>query len=453
MRRAAVLFLSVAALCAVVSAADYKVGVARVDITPTKPIWMSGYGDRTKPGEGAVHPIWAKALAIEDAKGRRVVLVSTELIGLPRAISDLVAARVEQQYKVPRAALVLNSTHTHTGPFVRYNLITMFDLPPDQVERIREYSVWLGDQLVTVIGAALGDLKHATIEYGQGKGTFAMNRREKTPKGVIIGVNPSGPSDHAVPVIRVKGADGKTRAILFGYACHNTTLTGSFYQFSGDYSGFTSIELEKANPGATAMFFQLAAGDQNPEPRGTLAMAEQHGKTLAAEVNRVLNSGMKPLSGSLQMALVNTTLRFALHTRETFEEEAKTSKSTARRLRAQYHLKLYDERRPVYQIPYPVQAVRFGNGLTLLAMGGEVVVEYALKTKAKYPGDLIVAGYTNDVMCYIPTAQMLKEGGYEANDSMVGYGQPGPFAEDVEERVDDAIALVLKQVGLRPVKR
>ena len=94
--------------------------------------------------------------------------------------------------------------------------------------------------------------------------------------------------DHRVPVLRIAGDDGKPIAILFGYACHNTTLTGDTYSISGDYAGFAQADLEQAYPGATALFLQLCAGDQNPNPRGTEEYAHQHGRTLADEVRRVL---------------------------------------------------------------------------------------------------------------------------------------------------------------------
>jgi len=79
-----------------------------------------------------------------------------------------------------------------------------------------------------------------------------------------------------------------------------------------------------------------------------------------------------------------------------------------------------------------------------------VVVDYDLRVKREYGGPLIVAGYSNDVMCYIPSKRVLGEGGYEAVDSMIYYGQPGPFADDVEERIFAEIAKVMKRVGVRP---
>jgi hypothetical protein len=114
-------------------------------------------------------------------------------------------------------------------------------------------------------------------------------------------------------------------------------------------------------------------------------------------------------------------------------------------------LAAYDKRRPIRQTPYPVQVIRLGNDLTLLALGGEVVVDYALRSKREFPGEnLVVIGYANDVMCYIPTARVLKEGGYEADFSMIYYGQPGPFAENVEETVFKGIHQVMKKVGAKP---
>ena len=122
------------------------------------------------------------------------------------------------------------------------------------------------------------DLAPARLSVGHGAVGFAVNRREPTPEGVKIGVNPAGPVDHDVPVLKVTGKDGSLRAVLFGYACHNTTLGGDFYRIGGDYAGYAQAELEKAHPGATALFVMLCGGDQNPNPRGTLDLAVRHGR-------------------------------------------------------------------------------------------------------------------------------------------------------------------------------
>ena len=437
----------------VAGAADFRAGVARLEITPKTSIWMSGYGDRKHPSDGVLHPLWAKALAIEDGKKNRVVMVTTDLIGLPRSISDVVAARILKQFGLDRSRLVLNSSHTHTGPYIGHTLPTLFDFGAEDQSKINAYAGELTENLVAVIGAAIGKLEPAQVSFGFGVAHFAINRREATPNGVKIGVNPQGPVDPDVPVIRVLGLDGSLKAVLFGYACHNTTLTGQFYQLSGDYAGFAQIELEKAHPGATAMFLMLCGGDQNPNPRSTLELARQHGKTLAGEVERMLSAGLTPLRPPIRAAFENIELDFALHTRETFEAELKDPNPSKVR-RAKAMLLAYDERKPIRHTAYPIQAVRFGNGLTLLALGGEVVVDYALRAKREYPGsNLVVAGYSNDVMSYIPTKRVLQEGGYEPVDSMAYYGQPGPYADDVEERIFTGIRQVLKRVRVTPSRQ
>lgn len=435
------------------AAADYKAGLARVAITPEKPIYMSGYADRKHASEGVLQDLWAKALAIEDAKGARVVIVTTDLIGLPRNISDLVAARVEKEFGLDRARLTLNSSHTHTGPLIRRNLEMMFDLNPEERQVVDEYANKLIENLVSVIGAALKDMAPANLYFGKGRATFGVNRRQATPNGVKIGENAKGPTDLDVPVLKVNGADGKLRAVLFGYACHNTTLTGQFYKISGDYAGFAQSAIEKANPGATAMFMMLCGADQNPNPRSKLELAEQHGETLAAEVNRVLAQNLDHVRGPLRVAFQIVELGFAPNTRETYE--SRLNDTNVWRVRhAKAMLAEYDAGHPIRRYPYPVQAIQFGRDLTLLALGGEVVVDYALRVKSEYGAKgIIVAGYSNDVMSYIPSVRVLKEGGYEPDTSMIYYGLPGPYDQEVEERIFTTIHQVMKRVGRKPASK
>ena len=438
------------ALCAVVTslgAADFRAGVARRKITPEVPIWMSGFAARKVPADGVLHDLWAKALALEDSKGGRAVIVTTDLIGLPRSISDEAAARLQKDFGLERSRMVFNSSHTHSGPVLRANLNLMYDLKPDQWQRIADYSRRLTDDLVSVAAAALGKLEPARMSFGQGAAGFAVNRRQMFENGYRIGVNPNGPTDHSVPVVRVAFPDGRLMAVLFGYACHNTTLTAEFTKINGDYAGFAQIEVERSNPGATAMFLMLCGADQNTNPRSKVELAEAHGRALAAEVNRVLAGKLQPVHSPIRSAYQTVEPSFKVHTRETFERELSDSNPFVVR-RAKLMLQTYDDRHPIRSLSYPVQALRFGKDLTLVALGGEVVVDYALRIKRQYPKEsTIVAGYSNEVMCYIPSQRVLTEGGYEAADSMIYYGQPGPFNEDVEQTVFSGVQSVLARVG------
>lgn len=452
MRPVAVVLLLAAISTITASAAGkgYEAGASRVDITPKKSIWLSGYGNRNKPSTGVLHQLWAKALAIRDERKGTFVIVSTDLIGLPRQITDTVSARLQKEYGVDRANILYNSSHTHTGPFVRSNLVTMFSFTPEVQTAVEDYGRELSDSLYNAVGSALAHMEAVDVTYGTGTAGFAVNRRVRNPDGTYkIGVNPTGPVDHSVPVLKVVSKrSGKTISVVAMYTCHNTTLTGEFYELSGDYAGFAQIEMENANPGAVGMFLLMCGADQNPNPRSSLDLAKQHGKSLAEAAQKVLDDpkAMRPVEGPITAAFEQTKLRFAMHTRETFEKELKSTIPAAVR-RAKFMLAKYDEGAPVRTLPYPVQAVSFGKSLTLIALGGEVVIDYSLRAKREFPKtNLVVLGYSNDVPCYIPSLRVLKEGGYEANDSMIYYGQPGPFAEDVEETIFESIRRVMKRV-------
>jgi neutral ceramidase len=436
--------------CGDLPAADFQVGLARVNITPPTPFWLSGYAARTNPAPIVLQDLWAKALAVRDPRGHQAVLVTTDLIGLPRDVSDAVAARAKKRFKLDRADLLLNCSHTHSGPAVGHNLRVMFTFNAEDEQRVDEYAQELIEKLAAVIGEAIGAEEPAALHTGWWEAPFAVNRRTPTRKGYVIGVNTNGPVDHSVPVLRVTAPDGRLRAVLFGYSCHNTTLGGDFYQINGDYAGQAQAELEQAHPGVTALFVMLCGGDQNPSPRGTTNLARQHGQELAAAVEQVLGTELRAVHPPIRTASEFIKLDLAPHNRQTFEQELE-SKDKFHQRRARLMLAAYEARQPVRKVSYPVQVIRFGQDLTFLALGGEVVIDYALRAKEEYAGEnLVVAGYCNDVMCYIPSKRVLAEGGYEPVESMVYYGLPGPFAPTVEEQIFKSARKLLRRVGAKP---
>ncbi len=439
---------------------QYKAGLARTVITPQAPIRMSGYAARSKPSEGVLHELWAKALALEDLRGQKVVILTADLIALPAEVCQQLAAHLKDKHGLERSQLLCNASHTHSGPMVGRNLSVMgagFD--DAQRQAITKYTEQLQVKLAEVCDAALADLKPARLAVGAGKCTFAINRREPTDKGVRLGLNPKGPVDHTVPVLRVETPDGKLRAVLFAYACHNTTLGPDIYQLNGDYAGFAQLELEKKFPDATAMFMILCGGDQNPSPRGKVEHAQQHGQALAEEVARVLGglsegaTALKLVKSHIATAFEVVKLDFPPYQRETYEKQLQDA-NRFRQQRAKLMLEAFDRGAPVRNVDCPVQAVRLGDEVVLVAIAGEVVIDYALRLKREYPQyNLVVAGYSNDVPCYIPSLRVLREGGYEPVDSMIYYGLPGPLAENVEELVIAGCRKVLRQVGIEPAQQ
>ena len=427
--------------------ASWQAGVAKTIITPKDFMWMSGYGSRTKPAEGKVTELWAKALALQTPDGKRCVLVTMDLCGIDQNISLHVCERICKRNELPRSAIMLNVSHTHCGPVVGKNLRAMYFLDEKQTKLVDTYTKELEVKLVQVAEEALKNVKPATLASGTGLVTFATNRRtnkeKEVPqlrdKGLL-----KGPVDHEVPVLTVRDNAGKVIAIAFGYSCHATVM--DFYNWSGDYPGYAQIELEKRYPGAVALFWQGCGGDQNPLPRRKNELAEEYGKQLAAGVDAVIKAPMKDVKPMLKTAYTEIELPLAdLPSREDLVKDS-MAKDKYIANRAKNLLKQLGDKGSLRQTyPYPVQTWQLGDNVTWIALGGEVVVDYALRLK-KELGAVWVAGYSNDVMAYIPSLKVLKEGGYEGGGAMVYYGLPAVWAPRVEEMIVDAVHGQVKTV-------
>ncbi len=399
--------------------AAWKAGQASVVVTPDKFLWMAGYAGRTKPAEGKVQDLYAKALALEDTQGNRVVIVTMDLIGVPPSVRRNVAERTEKAHGLPPANLLLNASHTHSGPQLRSSPVTEKDLENPKIRDSHEYTQALQDKLVHLIGEALGHLEPARLTWGHARCGFAMNRRRNyslAPEdpNANKAPNPDGPVDHEVPALRVEAEDGTLKSVLFGYACHNTCL--GFYNWCGDYAGYAQEYLQANRPGLTAQFLNGCSGDQNPYPRRSgvvpgvtdLELAQQHGRSLANAVEMALTANPRGVTGPIRTAYDEVELTYAKPDRPSHS--------------------------------YPVQIIQLGGDVTLVALGSEVVVDYSLRLKKELagPAAVWVAGYSNDYTGYIPSQRVWKEGGYEA---------AAGWTEDVEDRIVKKVHALHDQLG------
>lgn len=411
----------------------WKAGAAAVDITPEGPVWMAGYGNRNKPSEGVAQRLYAKALAIEDTAGARMVFVTLDLIGVPRPVREAVERQSGERHGLRPESILLNASHTHSGPspYGRGVGDAAF------VAKADAYGRALEGKIVQVIGDALSHSEPAVMHYTRARAGFAMNRRLPVGTEIRNSPNPDGPVDHDVPVLRVTGRDGNLKAILFGYACHNT-VTG-FYTINGDYAGYAQAYLQEARPGVVALFMMGAGGDQNPYPRHvSLEQSAQHGRTLANAVEAALSVvTQRPVLGPLRSAYGYAELDFADTGRADLERRSR-SRNTAERTRAEELLKKLDAGEPLPKsYPCPVQVVHFGTDLTLAAIGGETTVDYSLRLKRELGtgrAAVWVAGYSNDGFGYLGSRRVIIEGGYEGYSANLAR-HPGPWATTTEDRV------------------
>lgn len=424
--------------------AGWKAGVAKVVITPDQPMWMSGYASRNHPSDGKIHDLWAKAIVLEDDAGTKAVLITLDLVGIDRKTSQEICKGITSRHNLPRAAIAICTSHTHTGPVVGTNLMSMYreKLNAEQKQRIVDYTKALTQKVIRASDEAMKNLAPAELATGLGKAEFAVNRRNnREPDVPELRENGElkGPVDHEVPVLAVKDGDGKLKAIVCGYACHATVL--SLNQWSGDWPGFAQIEIEKDHPGAMCLFWAGCGADQNPLPRRTVELAENYGRQLANAVGEVLAKDMKPVTGKLKVHYTEVDLPLAeLPTKEAIQKDTK-SQNEYIAARADMLLEEIERNGKLSTTyPYPIQLWQLGDRVDFAILGGEVVVDYSLRLKTSWPKtELWVAGYSNDVMAYIPSRRVLKEGGYEGATSMIYYGLPTVWSPEIEDMIVETL--------------
>jgi len=443
-----VLFVSFV-LCIGSAEEVWKAGVAVCDITPPTGLWLAGYAMRDRPAEGTIHPLWVKALALQDFQGKTVVIVSSDILGFTAEMSQRIKQHVKEKTGLESGDILLNSSHTHSGPVVGDSLIAMYKIADDteHLNKIQQYTEELEKKVVDTIVTAIGHLESAKLFMGRGVVRFAVNRRNNKEAEIETTYDYKGPVDHSVPILVVKNAgDDSIRAIVFGYACHSTVLSG--YQWCGDYPGFAQIELEQAYPMAKALFVAGCGADINPLPRRTVALAQQYGKELAVAVTRAIEDNLQELPSSLKTRYETVTLPLeAPLSKEELQQIANdTNKAEYIRRSALYLLKDLERGIPLRtSYPYPIQVWNIG-GYPIIALGGEVVVDYAIAIKQQLQTNAMVLGYSNDLMSYIPSARVIREGGYEGDTSQLEYKMPAKWKEDIEELILNAVTQMWTQI-------
>lgn len=439
---------------AAAGAIAWKAGVARAVITPATPVWLAGYGSKRVP-DGKLHDLWMKALALEDPAGHRAVLVTSDFQGVPRSMSDRVFATVRERFGLGRAELMITFSHNHCGPRLGDDLIDYYPVDQEQEALVADYTALMVERMVELVGAALADLAPAALETGRGRATFAVNRRNnpeaEVPKMREAGTPLAGPVDHDVPVLRVTRPDGSERAILFGYACHPTTL--SFTTWNGDYPGFAQLEIEERHPGATALFVNTCGADQNPLPRRTVERCRQYGHELAVGVEEALAGRLEPVTPSLRTAyrLIDLPYLAVITRPELLAIVADPQAARGEAIKARWAKRMLVKLAAGEAFPqaaeYPLHAWRIGEDTLVLGMGAETVVDYALRFKREFGPGTWVCGYTDDMLAYIPSRRVWEEGGYEGGSRLYEYGRPAlRWAGDVEDRIATAMHELVAEV-------
>jgi putative membrane-bound dehydrogenase-like protein len=407
------------------------VGLAKIDITPTYPIRLAGFGGRRTESEGVTQKIWAKALVI--GQDQPVLLLALDACGVSHDYVEKLAQQLGEKIHLPRERIAVTVTHTHTAPLIEgYLTDTLFGLPipPEHQAHIKQYSSELMTKLVQVAEQAWNNRQPSRLYWGIGTVGFAANRRTK-----------GGPVDHDLPIMAIYSPEAKLRGVWINYACHCVTLSNN--KISGDWAGFAADFIEKDQPGCMALVSIGCGADSDPDSGVTgdkVEITQKQGGFVATEVKRLLQNFLAPLPGKIICQYQTFTLPLGTEPTETqWQERAKKNDAVGYHARVQLERLAKGEKLPK-EIPYSVQTWTFGDNLAMVFLSGEVVVDYALRLKKELDGQrLWVNAYSNHVPCYIPSERILKEGGYEGALAMTYYNLPAPLATGLEEEIIEEV--------------
>jgi hypothetical protein len=417
------------------------VGAAKIDITPETSVRMYGYAARKTESEGIAGRLRASALAVGSDEGEGpALLLCVDCGAVPPAIRDAVLSRVQAKVRVQPERFVLCNAHIHSGPNLKYR---------DGIEgaeraHLERYAALLTERLTRVVLDALAARQPGRLAWTQGSVGFAANRRVlKNGKWSGFGAVPDGAVDHSLPLLRVTDAQGRLRAVVVNYACHNTTLRGNFRQIHGDWAGCAQEAIEADHPGAVALVTIGCGADADPCPHSTVDLCRQHGRAMADEVKRLLAGRFQSVSGTVKARRMTLALPYApLPPLDELRSVAKKSPSVARLVKRLES----GEKLPATR-PYTIATWAFGRDMAMVFLNDEVVVDYALRIKREMDGRrLWINAYTDDVSNYVVSDRLIGEGGYEVNNSvsnLISHGRPETVQPSMEDQVVAAVRVLL----------
>ena len=243
-----------------------RASAVKVDITPSTPQWLAGY--KARKSDGVMGQLYHRIAALDDGK-TTVYFISTDTCLMSPAYVDKVKKDIQQQLGIPAMNVWWMATHTHSAPEIgppglaaafmpeRYNQASAGESNP-------EYTDFAEAKLIEGLRQARQELQPARLGFGIGFSTANIDRRAKDDKGnVTIGLNPDGPTDRQIGLIRLESTDGKLIALLANYPIHGTVLGEDNLKITGDCLGVVAQYVEQ-KLGAPMLFINGAEGNLAP---------------------------------------------------------------------------------------------------------------------------------------------------------------------------------------------
>jgi len=416
-------------------------GTSTADITPQKPVPLSGFGFRTGNFDSVRGRLNLRCFIFRYPE-YDIVVFSADILCWGRDTVANCKALLEKNYPdAKRSCFLFLATHTHCAPSVTYYLAQGLGGAD------REYVALVEQKILETVKDASLHIRPVRGTLYEGKTAIAINRRLKTDRGWIMAPNPAGPKNDDIRLMEFIAAqpdaefsEGQPVAVWACASCHPTAsgenrVDREFFARGLDYY------LE--DTGATGAFIQGCCGDVRPALvkdgeffRGSLDLeSEELARRFADELHAAKKNGGTPLQ-------FNTPPQFAIE--DLFRSSAAElpfnpdfpHKNRSALVSREDHLGEWARRFMDSPVPpsmtLNLRMFNLSREFAFIFLSGEIVSEYSLYCKEISRGQVWAGAYADGMTTYIPTAAQLTEGGYEPYEAMFYLMQSAPFAESAE---------------------
>lgn len=417
-------------------------GTAKVDITPSHPVPLAGFGFRRGNSEGVQAPLFLKVFSFRYDDGKRVILLIADLLGWDTDTVAECRKRIVRNECFADADLVFHATHTHCGPQISRLFSSGLGRPDDG------YIDFLLRRVEEACPAAIKNEEPVEAFLRDGTTSIPINRRRRTDAGVEMAPNPEGEIDRTVTLVDFARADGTLKGQLIHTACHLTSSGDN--RVSSEFAGIAAERWSESFPERPLVgFMQGFCGDVRPALvrndqfyRGSLDReTEDLADIFLEELSAIRSTAPSPIE--LESRCLRKKVLVALPLENNF-----TSRVVAEHRGDEGYIgewaRFWEAKGTTPDtLTVELSAWRPGKKFAFLFAGAEVVGHYAIALKASLSEKVLCCGYTDGVATYIPTACQLAEGGYESRDAMYWFLTPAPFAPECEEIFMEALRELL----------
>ncbi len=409
-------------------AGNLRAAAAEVDITPDTPQWLSGYGARQS--DGVRDRLYHKIAAIDDGK-TTIYFVSTDTCMMSPAYVDKVKQDIRQQLGIAPENIWWAATHTHSAPEIGPPGAPRIYMPErykqaSQGESNPQYTEFAEAKLIEGLRMARQKLVPARLGFGIGFSTANIDRRAMDEDGkVTIGLNPDGPTDRQIGLIRLEGLDGKLIALLANYPIHGTDLGEQNLKITGDVPGVVDQYVE-SKLGAPVLFINGAEGNLAPiysvYPDPVSGHLDQFRVLLGdriLEANRGITAMTSDVTLGETEAVIETPLRSGLVWPADMDKYVRRTPEGATLVRI-----------PVPFLEINHEAVLWGAPVELFC---KIAVD--VRSQSRFPYTFYF-GILNGWLGYLPTADAVHHGGYEPETSPFSDRGEDDFRQGVLTHLD-----------------